>query len=80
MHLEEFKKIQTLIKVRSPVSVIVLEAAFFLILQRMGEPLKWRCKVFMEALVGTPADKDLTKAEILVCHGEADSFVPKSRS
>jgi len=46
-------------------------------LARMGEPLKGVVS-FHGSLIGTPADKDLTKAEILVCHGEADSFVPKT--
>ncbi len=43
-------------------------------LARMGEPLNGVVS-FHGSLVGTPADKDLTKAAILVCHGEADSFV-----
>jgi dienelactone hydrolase len=46
-------------------------------LARMGEPLNGVVS-FHGGLVGTPADKNLTKAEILVCHGEADSFVPKA--
>ena len=41
---------------------------------RMGEPLNGIVS-FHGNLLGTPANKDLTKAEILVCHGEADSFV-----
>ena len=41
---------------------------------RMGEPLNGIVS-FHGSLLGTPANKDLTKAEILVCHGEADSFV-----
>ena len=47
-------------------------------LARMGEPLKGVVS-FHGGLIGTPADKNLTKAEILVCHGEADSFVPKEQ-
>src|SRR6188508_56607 len=43
-------------------------------LARMGEPLNGVVS-FHGSLVGTPPDKNLTKAEILVCHGEADSFV-----
>ena len=31
---------------------------------------------FHGGLAGVPADKNLLKAAILVCHGEADSFVP----
>ena len=46
-------------------------------LARMGEPLNGVVS-FHGGLIGTPADKNLTKAEILVCHGEADSFVPKA--
>jgi len=46
-------------------------------LVRMGEPLNGVVS-FHGGLIGTPANKDLTKAEILVCHGEADSFVPKA--
>ena len=41
---------------------------------RMGESLNGIVS-FHGSLLGTPANKDLTKAEILVCHGEADSFV-----
>jgi len=41
---------------------------------RMGEQLNGVVS-FHGSLLGTPANKDLTKAEILVCHGEADSFV-----
>jgi dienelactone hydrolase len=44
----------------------------------MGEPLTGVVS-FHGGLIGTPADKNLTKAEILVCHGEADSFVPKEQ-
>ncbi len=41
---------------------------------RMGEPLNGVVS-FHGSLLGTPADKNLTKAEILVCHGENDDFV-----
>jgi dienelactone hydrolase len=41
---------------------------------RMGEPLNGVVS-FHGSLLGTPADKNLTKAEILVCHGEKDDFV-----
>ena len=44
-------------------------------LARMGEPINGVVS-FHGGLVGNPADKNLTKAEILVCHGEADPFVP----
>lgn len=42
---------------------------------RMGEPLKGLVS-FHGSLVGTPADKNLLKAKILVCHGDDDKFVP----
>ena len=41
---------------------------------RLGENLKGVVS-FHGNLVGVPADKDLLKAKILVCHGEADKFV-----
>jgi dienelactone hydrolase len=47
-------------------------------LARMGEPLNGVVS-FHGSLIGTPADKTLTKAEILVCHGDADPFVPKEQ-
>ncbi len=45
-------------------------------LARMGEDLKGVVS-FHGSLVGTPANKSLLKAEILVCHGAADPFVPQ---
>ena len=42
---------------------------------RMGEPLKGLVS-FHGSLVGTPADKNLLRSKILVCHGGADNFVP----
>ena len=45
----------------------------------MGEPLNGVVS-FHGGLVGNPPDKNLTKAEILVCHGEADPFVPKEEA
>lgn len=44
-------------------------------LVRMGEGLKGIVS-FHGSLVGTPADKNLLRSKILVCHGEADNFVP----
>lgn len=41
---------------------------------RMGEPLN-AVVSFHGSLLGTPANKELTKAEILICHGEKDDFV-----
>ncbi len=42
---------------------------------RMGEPLKGIVS-FHGSLLGTPADKNLLTAKVLVLHGDADSFVP----
>jgi dienelactone hydrolase len=42
---------------------------------RMGEPLKGIVS-FHGSLLGTPADKNLLTAKILVLHGDADTFVP----
>jgi len=44
-------------------------------LVRMGEPLKGIVS-FHGSLLGTPADKNLLRSKILVCHGDADKFVP----
>lgn len=41
---------------------------------RLGEPLKGVVS-FHGNLLGAPADKNLLKAEILVCHGDSDKFV-----
>lgn len=41
---------------------------------RIGEPLKGVVS-FHGDLTGAPTDKNLLKAAVLVCHGEADSFV-----
>ncbi len=48
--------------------------AMVLNMARAGEPLKGVVS-FHGDLLGNPADKKLLKADILVCHGEADSFV-----
>lgn len=45
-------------------------------LARMGEDLKGAVS-FHGNLVGVPVDKSKLKAEILVCHGAADNFVPQ---
>ena len=42
---------------------------------RLGDQLKGVVS-FHGGLLGTPARKDLLKAKILVCHGDADTFVP----
>ena len=42
---------------------------------KLGSPLAGVVS-FHGGLAGVPADKNLLKAPILVCHGEADSFVP----
>lgn len=44
---------------------------------RLGENLRGVVS-FHGNLVGVPPRKDLLKAEVLVCHGEADPFVPQS--
>jgi dienelactone hydrolase len=41
---------------------------------RMGEPLKGVVS-FHGNLAGVPANKDLLKAQVLVCHGDSDKFV-----
>jgi dienelactone hydrolase len=51
---------------------IVLNAA------KMGAPLNGVVS-FHGDLRGVPADKNLLKAKILVCHGLADSYVPKEQ-
>lgn len=48
--------------------------AMVLNMARLGEPLKGVVS-FHGNLMGTPADKKLLKADILICHGEADAFV-----
>jgi dienelactone hydrolase len=45
-------------------------------LARMGEDLKGVVS-FHGSLIGTPADKNLLKAKILVCHGNDDEYVKK---
>jgi dienelactone hydrolase len=42
---------------------------------KMGDPLAGVVS-FHGGLAGVPANKDLLKAKVLVCHGNADSFVP----
>jgi dienelactone hydrolase len=43
---------------------------------RLGDDLKGVVS-FHGSLIGTPANKDLLKSKILVCHGGADPFVPQ---
>lgn len=43
-------------------------------LARLGEPLA-AVVSFHGSLVGVPADKNLLKAPVLVCHGDSDQFV-----
>lgn len=43
---------------------------------KMGEPIKGIVS-FHGSLAGVPATKGSVKAEVLVCHGAADSFVPQ---
>jgi dienelactone hydrolase len=44
---------------------------------RLGEELKGVVS-FHGSLIGTPADKNLLKSAILVCHGADDPFVPQA--
>ncbi|HMG68039.1 MAG TPA: dienelactone hydrolase family protein [Chitinophagaceae bacterium] len=44
---------------------------------RLGENLKG-VVIFHGNLIGAPADKNLLKSKILVCHGEADQFVKQT--
>jgi len=74
--LEEFKKNPNVDQSKIAGIGYCFGGGILLNLARMGEPLNGVVS-FHGSLVGTPADKNLTKAEILVCHGEADSFVPK---
>jgi dienelactone hydrolase len=45
---------------------------------RLGEDIDGVVS-FHGSLIGTPANKDLLKAKILVCHGAADPFVPQEQ-
>lgn len=51
--------------------------AMVLNMARIGEPLK-AVVSFHGNLVGAPANKELLKAAVLVCHGEIDQFVPET--
>lgn len=44
---------------------------------KLGDPLAGVVS-FHGGLAGVPANKDLLKARVLVCHGNADSFVPQA--
>ena len=44
---------------------------------RMGEDIDGVVS-FHGGLVGTPFKKELVKSKVLVCHGEADSFIPQA--
>lgn len=76
--LEEFKKNPNVDQTKIAGMGYCFGGGLMLNLARMGEPLKGVVS-FHGGLVGAPPDKNLTKAEILVCHGEADSFVPKEQ-
>lgn len=45
---------------------------------KLGDDLKGIVSFHGGSLSAVPANKDLLKAQILVCHGGADSFVPQS--
>ena len=72
--LEEFKKNPQVDQSKIAGIGYCFGGGILLNLVRMGEPLNGVVS-FHGSLLGTPANKDLTKAEMLVCHGEADSFV-----
>ena len=72
--VEEFKKNPNLDQSKIAGIGYCFGGGILLNLVRMGEPLNGVVS-FHGSLLGTPAKKELTKAEILVCHGEADSFV-----
>jgi len=74
MALEEFKKNPNVDQSKIAGIGYCFGGGMLLNLVRMGEPLNGIVS-FHGSLLGTPANKDLTKAEILVCHGEDDSFV-----
>ena len=76
--LEEFKKNPNVDLSKIAAIGYCFGGGVLLNLARMGEPLNGVVS-FHGSLTGTPADKNLTKAEILVCHGEADPFVPKEQ-
>ncbi|HEX6845711.1 MAG TPA: dienelactone hydrolase family protein [Chitinophagaceae bacterium] len=77
--LEEFKKNPTVDQSQVAAIGYCFGGGLLLNLARMGEPLKGVVS-FHGGLVGAPPSKDLTKAEILVCHGEADPFVPNEEA
>ena len=72
--LEEFKKNPNVDQSKIAAIGYCFGGGMVLNFARMGEPLNGVVS-FHGTLLGTPADKNLTKAEILVCHGEADDFV-----
>ena len=72
--LEEFKKNPNVDQTKIAGIGYCFGGGMLLNLVRMGEPLNGIVS-FHGSLLGTPANKDLTKAEILVCHGEKDDFV-----
>jgi dienelactone hydrolase len=72
--LEEFKKNPIVDQTKIAGIGYCFGGGVLLNLVRMGEPLNGIVS-FHGSLLGTPADKNLTRAEILVCHGEADNFV-----
>lgn len=74
MALEELKKNPNVDQSKIAGIGYCFGGGMLLNLARMGEPLNGVVS-FHGSLLGTPADKNLTKAEILVCHGEKDDFV-----
>ena len=74
MALEELKKNPNVDQTKIAGIGYCFGGGMLLNLVRMGESLNGIVS-FHGSLLGTPADKSLTKAEILVCHGEKDDFV-----
>jgi dienelactone hydrolase len=74
MALEELKKNPNVDQTKIAGIGYCFGGGMLLNLVRMGETLKGIVS-FHGSLLGTPADKNLTKAEILICHGEKDDFV-----
>ena len=72
--LEEFKKNPTVDHSKIAGIGYCFGGGMLLNFARMGASLNGVVS-FHGSLLGTPADKDLTKTEILVCHGDKDDFV-----
>ena len=76
--LEEFKKNPNVDQSKIAGIGYCFGGGVLLNITRLGEPLNGIVS-FHGILPGVPANKDLTKAEILVCNGEADGYVTKEQ-